>query len=233
MIRKKIQRQKVLIDLEFNGVPRQLAKKHNLKNEILQIGAVKLDRDYNITDRFTLIVKPEYNQVVQNEVFKLTAISNGDIKLQPCIRDALQQFESWIGAEPITIYTWSDSDKRQLTKECRSKEIETFLLNSDTTKWVDIQRIFEILTNRNYHVRLHDAIKFCGLSLDGQEHDAYFDSVHTAKIAQMIHTGDVQRIWKENEKYIVDEVQPAMGGLPLEQRKKLDELLKMLNEMEG
>ena len=68
------------MDLEFNNVPKSNAKRLKLKNEIIEIGAVKVDNEYNVLDRFRLMVKPEYNDVVDKKIFKLTSIQNKDVR---------------------------------------------------------------------------------------------------------------------------------------------------------
>ena len=46
----------VILDLEWNGAySRRL---HGFINEIIEFGAVKLDAQLNITDRFSCFVKP-------------------------------------------------------------------------------------------------------------------------------------------------------------------------------
>lgn len=47
----------VILDLEWNGAySRRL---HGFINEIIEFGAVKLDAQLNITDRFSCFVKPQ------------------------------------------------------------------------------------------------------------------------------------------------------------------------------
>lgn len=231
-IKKKVDRQRIVLDFEFNRVPRRLRRSLGLKDEILEIGAVKVDKDFNVIDKYRQIVKTSYN-IVDKQVYKLTDISNKEHETGIDLVEALKDFEDWVGTSdnmPCIIYTWSDSDYDQLYKECTRKEIETALLDPSMTKWSDLQRIFDILTEADSNTGLHKAIEFAGIDIQGHEHDAVYDSIHTAALANKIQTGEVSKIHKDMQSRILKEKPSiSMGGLPLEQRRKLEALLNELN----
>ncbi len=55
----------VILDLEWNGAySRRL---HGFINEIIEFGAVKLDAQLNITDRFSCFVKPQVTKKDQRD----------------------------------------------------------------------------------------------------------------------------------------------------------------------
>lgn len=232
IIRHPFSRNKVIIDLEFNTVPKSMAKHIKLKNEIIEIGAVKVDSEYKVTDKFRMMVRPEFNSVIDKKIFKLTQIENKDVREACMLAEVIGQFESWLGTDPIRIYSWSTSDFEQVKKECNRKSIDTLLLDDRHTKWVDLQRIFGLLTDHDTKVKLADAIEYCDIKLKGHEHDAFYDAIHTAEIARLIKTGEVSRIKRYEESVVCREPIRSTGGLPLEQRQKLEKLLKALNEDE-
>ena len=53
----------VVIDLEFCKVPGSKRKAFNVKQEIIQIGAVLLNSEYEIVDQFSSYVKPAYGHI--------------------------------------------------------------------------------------------------------------------------------------------------------------------------
>lgn len=237
-IKKKLSRQRIVLDFEFNRVPRRLRRSLGLKDEILEIGAVKVDKDFNVIDKYRQIVKTSYN-IVDKQVYKLTDISNKEHESGIDLVEALRDFENWLGISKednglCIIYTWSNSDYDQLYKECTRKEIETVLLDKYVTKWSDLQRIFDILTEADNCTGLHKAIEFAGIDIQGHEHDAVYDSIHTAALANKIKTGEVSKIHKDMQSRILKE-RPSisMGGLPIEQRRKLEALLRKLEDSSG
>lgn len=234
-IKKKLNRQRVVLDFEFNRVPRRLRRTLKLKDEILEIGAVKVDENFNVIDKYRQIVKTSYN-IVDKQVYKLTDISNKEHESGIELVEALKDFENWLGiskddGELCIIYTWSNSDYDQLYRECTRKEIETALLDPVVTKWSDLQRIFDILTEADSNTGLHKAIEYIGIDIQGHEHDATYDSIHTAALANKIKTGEVSKIHKDMQSRILKEKPSiSMGGLPLEQRRKLEALLNELRD---
>ena len=71
----------VILDLEWNGAySRRL---HGFINEIIEFGAVKLDAQLNITDRFSCFVKPQVTKKISAIISDLTNITDaGDEPLQ-------------------------------------------------------------------------------------------------------------------------------------------------------
>ena len=63
----------IFIDLEMNPISREFPEeKEACRAEVIEIGAVRLDADYNLTDRFTLFVRPRYSTELNRHVAKLT-----------------------------------------------------------------------------------------------------------------------------------------------------------------
>ena len=64
----------VVLDLEWNGAySRRL---HGYINEIIEFGAVKLDKKMNITDRFSCFVKPQVGKKISSIISDLTNITD-------------------------------------------------------------------------------------------------------------------------------------------------------------
>lgn len=175
------------------------------------------------------MVKPEFNSVIDKRIFKLTQIENKDVREACILAEAIPQFENWIGTDLVRIYSWSTSDFEQVKKECSRKSIDTLLLDAKHTKWIDLQRIFGLLTDHDNKVKLSDAVQYCDIQLKGHEHDAFYDAIHTAEIARLIKIGEVSRIKEYQDSVVCKEPVRATGGLPLEQMRKLQDLLQALN----
>lgn len=57
--------QHIIIDFEMNPVSsKNRDVRKELRNEIIEIGAVKLDRYNRIVDRFSCLIKPQYNEEI-------------------------------------------------------------------------------------------------------------------------------------------------------------------------
>ena len=129
-------KQYIVVDLEMNPVAktnRDARKK--LQREVIEIGAVKLNEDCSVTDKFRCYVRPQYNKEIMSFITDLTGISAYDTCTASDFASALKKFENWVGYDDETIiYSWSTSDLVQMRKECGYKQIE---MPSNFLNWVD------------------------------------------------------------------------------------------------
>lgn len=181
--------QYIVIDLEFTAVD---SKKHDLKNEIIEIGAVRLNDKLEYVDSFDQFVHPEYGFVNQ-EIFKLTHIGSSNLENAPKFEEALKLFAEWIGNEPFRIYQWSDNDKKQVIRECQYKEIEEKFISLTSKYWWDIQRTFGRVMRGSKCTALNDAMQMLSLSFEGEMHRACDDAWNTARILQLLKGPDARK----------------------------------------
>ena len=81
----------VVIDLEMCRVPKSMKRRYHYMHEIIQIGAILMNEEYEIIDSFNSYVKPEYG-FLDGFIKNLTGISGADIKDAPGIEEALNAF---------------------------------------------------------------------------------------------------------------------------------------------
>ena len=104
----------VVIDLEFTPVPKCLRKGTGLRQEIIEIGAVKLDSKGNVVGEFSHTVRPTLAKGVSGTVRNLTGIVNSEIACARTLPDVLDALAAWIGPGRVRMVTWSDSDLKQI-----------------------------------------------------------------------------------------------------------------------
>ena len=78
-------------------------------NQILQIGAVKLDENFNIIDIFDVTIKSEISNRVSRRFIELTGITKEMMLGGISLSDAVDSYNKWLGNNIVTI-TWSNSD---------------------------------------------------------------------------------------------------------------------------
>lgn len=69
----------IIMDLEWNNA--YCKKLKGYINEIIEFGACKVDKDFNVIDEFSVIVKAQVGKKLQGRVKALTHITNEDIYL--------------------------------------------------------------------------------------------------------------------------------------------------------
>ena len=96
----------VIFDLEWNGA---YSKRLNCNiNEIIEIGAVKLDSELNKKDEFSILIRPELSKKLSSPVMELTSITNEDLAHGVPFRYAYSKFRKF--STGCVMMTWSTSD---------------------------------------------------------------------------------------------------------------------------
>ena len=99
---------KLVIDLEMNGVTTEDIP----KGEIIEIGAVLLDDEYNVIKEYDTYVKPDRLEI-RNKVQRMTGITTDKLLFSIKIAEALKELISITpDIENTTLYTWSVSSSR-------------------------------------------------------------------------------------------------------------------------
>ena len=96
----------VIFDFEWNCVT--LGKDRHL-NEIIEIGAVKLDEKFKEIDRFSSFVRPKFTNKLNKYVKSLTHINEEDLKKASDFVTVLSEFEEFSSTDSDLIADeWND-----------------------------------------------------------------------------------------------------------------------------
>jgi len=176
--------QYIVADLEWNGAYSK--KAHGYFNEIIEIGAVKLNERLELTDTFHAVIKPIVSRKLTRLVSDLTNITGEELQDGTTFIAAAAEWQRWVGEEESILLTWSTTDLSVLLENYR------FHLKRDRvpfmTKYADLQAYVQAhnkLGNAGQQVGLARACEALGISDEGlEQHRALDDSRMTAAIAQ-------------------------------------------------
>jgi inhibitor of KinA sporulation pathway (predicted exonuclease) len=177
----------VVIDLEMcNTYKSIMNSKTNYKQELIQIGAVSLDENYDVIDSFATYVSPKFG-TVDGYIKQLTGISKEDTKNAPSSKDALESFVSWL-PEDAKIVTWSRNDEKQIKNELQRKNFDIPELRETFGTWTDCQQMFGNKLNTNKKYKLSEALSIADICYDDGAHDALIDARNTARLFAKIQS---------------------------------------------
>ena len=100
--------QYIVIDLEWNGSYSK--KAHGYFNEIIEVGAVKVDEQMRVVDTFRAAIKPVVSKKLSTIVTDLTNITAEELEDGTTFTAMMRQLSCWMGNEPSTVLTWSTTD---------------------------------------------------------------------------------------------------------------------------
>ena len=113
----------IVYDLEMCKVPKgENRERFGSKQELIQIGSVMLNEEYEIIDTFMTYVAPKFG-FVDEFIEKLTGITEENTFDAPSTEEALNAFMDWMPEDAILV-SWSENDIFQIYREIDGKNIK-------------------------------------------------------------------------------------------------------------
>lgn len=184
----------IIFDLEFNQgfdrVNNKTVSNAKCPFEIIQIGAVKLDSELNIIDKFSSYIKSQIYKDIHPFVKKMTGITNSDLKNAPSFTDVYEQFLKFIDSKNAIFGTWGTNDLKELYRN-----IIFYNLSPEKipVKYINIQQHASNFFNNPVGkcIGLQNAISILELEQDKKYHNALNDAYYTALVFQKINNKSI------------------------------------------
>ncbi len=160
-------------------------------NELIEIGAVKLDEDLNEISRFSVLIKSTFSKKLSSRFQRLTNITTEEMLSHGMTFDqAVKLYAEWAGNDAVTM-TWSNSDLYVLLENFRfRKKLNTVPIIG---MYIDLQKYVQNEMIRNgskitSQVSVSNAAIMLGLSIDGIGlHRALDDSLLCAEMLRKVY----------------------------------------------
>ena len=172
----------IVVDLEWNqsstGREPSVAK---LPFEIIEIGAIKLNNDYEMIGEFSQLIKPIVYPRLYHITSKLIHIQMEDLARGGRFTDVVRDFNHWCGEDAV-ICTWGPSDVTELQRNLKFFDMP--LINDGPVEYIDVQKIYALAYEKDTHTRLSlaHAVDAIGIEKDIPFHRAFSDAYYTAKV---------------------------------------------------
>ncbi|MDD2362033.1 MAG: exonuclease domain-containing protein [Oscillospiraceae bacterium] len=171
----------IILDLEWNGAYSKRARGYF--NEIIEIGAVKMDESLTQKDTFHAVIRPVVSRKLSSIVKDLTGIEAAELEEGRSFPRAISQLNKWISDPEAVVMTWSKTDLLVLLENCR------YFLKEDRIPFInyyaDLQAYCQSRMDigSSQQIGLGKVIEFFGLN--GEElamHRALDDSIMSGKV---------------------------------------------------
>lgn len=181
----------IVMDLEWNQ--NSLGKKDRDSDkpifEIIEIGAVKLNEEYEIIDKFSQLVKPQIYQTMHHVTADLIHLQMNELKKGKDFSVVVKEFLEWCEKDYI-FATWGPLDLLELQRNIKYYKLEP--LSKGPMKYYDVQKLFSLgIMKDKIRKTLEFAIDYFEIEKDIPFHRAYSDAYYTAKIFKRIATPDI------------------------------------------
>ncbi len=180
----------VVLDLEWDSA--YFVAHHRFVNQIVQIGAIRLDERLNITDSFCETVRSSLTKKLTGRFTTLTGITSREMLAGIPLSEAFRRYNRWVGENPIT-YTYSTSDLYTIL------ENESLLLDSTLSlkigKYVDLQSYVQSrMREAGFEISSQISLEKAAEMLDIQ-HDRL--NLHMAKDDCILSAALLRRFYSE------------------------------------
>lgn len=179
-----------VLDLEFNNmqglyenIPDYLDKdKRSLRylypNEIIQIGAVRTDENFNIKDRLNLFVKNRFYKNLNPAISEMTGVTQDQLDSGIEYEKAVKKLVDF--SKDSILVTWGISDIYEILRNCHMYSMPITIVGK---KYLDLQGYLSEVTEDSRVFSLKNAMLFFELSHDDEHfHDGLYDSECTAYV---------------------------------------------------
>ena len=173
----------VVMDLEWNQSTNRYRAESNgirLSGEIIQIGAVRVNEQMEITEKYCEFIKPEYYKKMNRDVTKLTDITNEMIADGRPFREVITEFLDWCGEDAFL--TWSENDIIMIEDNMLFHGMEI----DDLPRCYDMQLLFDDqITQDDRPFALSYAMWKFNIKPE-RSHDALNDAINTVEVLKRL-----------------------------------------------
>ena len=173
----------IVLDMEWNSPTNRYHKTENgitLRSDIIQIGAVKVDRNLQQISTYNALMHPETYQKMNPHVIEVTEITDDMLVGKPTFRETAPGFLDWCGPN-AAFFTWSTSDIDELADNLTFYGLDHEI--DRLPRCFDMQPMFDDqITMDGRDFALSYAIWKLDIDQSGLAHNAFSDALNTLAV---------------------------------------------------
>lgn len=148
-------------------------------NEVIEIGAFKLDRFGEELDRYNSFIRPTVNPILSPFCKRLTSINQGDVNSAPTFPKVNERFQDWINLdEEFILCSWGGFDEQLLRNDCNLHKLDIEWLENS----INLKQQYSEIRKSVKKTGLKTSLKREGFEFTGVPHRAISDALNLCKI---------------------------------------------------
>lgn len=180
----------IVFDLEFNQGSNS-EKAINITNprcpfEIIEIGAIKLNKNLQIISTFHKLIKPVIYNDINPFVSKITGITSETLIGANTFKEIYKEFLQFIGENMNVLGVWGVADIKELFRNIKYHELNPYLIPKE---YINIQSYASkyLTCPKGTNIGLSNAVELFGIPLEYEFHNAINDAYYTAQVFNRIY----------------------------------------------
>jgi len=185
----------IIFDLEFNQDVSSFQNSNGIRLrhpfEIIQIGAIKLDAEFNTVGTFNRYVRPTFYTKINPFVTELTGISTEQLLIEEPFPEIYKSYTQFINETDSIFCIWGMTDITQLFKNVEEHQLNEVLLPK---RVINLQSYVSMQLNlaQKKLMRLQHAVEVLNIPITYPFHNALYDAYYTAEIFKKIYNSSIQ-----------------------------------------
>ena len=170
----------LVVDLEFTQYTKPVGKPRGFFPEIIEIGAVKIDKDtHEIIGHIQEFVKPCFFPNQAAESMEFCMITESDMEDAIEFSEMLQLMESLYIPGSTFFVSWGDADYKVVEEGCARHSLSNPILIDD---YLDLAEAYKQFKGYKKTTGLRMAAEELNINADGYWHTAYDDAYNTGSV---------------------------------------------------
>lgn len=199
----------VIIDLEFNRMDDiekycpniyneyEWLKNLEIDNEIIQIGAIKVDNYMKIEDELKVYIKPSIFPVLNPMIVNITKITDKDLEKGISFYEAINALKEFTGDSILC--SWAKDDIAQIIINSHYHKYEDLKW---INKYIDIQEYVTKVIGAKKSLSLKNALSRLNIKVDNSRlHDALNDAQYTVQVFKHLYNHRIVKKYMVNNIY--------------------------------
>ena len=186
----------IVFDLEFNQGYNFTKESKNVINpkcpfEIIQIGAVKLNANFETVGVLSILVKPEIYTELNPFVKEITGLTIEDLNRGTSFEQMYEEFIAFIKDDKSVLCVWGVADVKELFRNIEYHDLETSIV---PTEYINIQTYASKKLNceKGINIGLGTASQLLNIPIENKFHDALNDAYYTAEVFKKVYNKKIK-----------------------------------------
>jgi inhibitor of KinA sporulation pathway (predicted exonuclease) len=178
----------IILDLEWNQAYSHEYEDKRMPFEIIELGAVKLDKKFNIVDSYSSIIKPRLYKKIQPHIRAILNYDEDTLRSGRPFDMVYREFIKWCGTD-FMFGTWGSMDLSYLQNNMDYYYMKPL---PSPLKFYNVQQIYADLKSPDKNiVKLEKAVEHLNIKADKPFHSAVNDAYYTGLVLKAIHPEDM------------------------------------------
>ena len=148
--------------------------------EVIEIGAVKMNGFGEIVDKFNRFIRPVVNPTLSSFCRELTSITQEQVSRASKFESVAEDFQDWIEIfdENYLLCSWGNFDKVALVRDCERHDMEVDWLEEH----INVKRQYQEIKGFSKPKGLRRTVEKEGFDFTGIHHRGISDAENLAKV---------------------------------------------------